>query len=169
MQRVKLRAMEPDDINVIYRWENDPAIWVYSAAHQPFSRHTLEKFIEESACNDIYTSRQLRLMADSNDITIVCIDLYDYDPFHRRAAIGILIDKGFRNKGFGTAILKEIESFSATHLNIHLLYCCVAEDNTASIRLFKGCGFHETGVKKEWLWDGEEWTDAIELQKIIAQ
>lgn len=42
----RLRALEPGDIELMYAWENDTEIWGVSGTLAPFSRHTLERFIE---------------------------------------------------------------------------------------------------------------------------
>ena len=168
MKTIHLRAMEPADIDAIYRWENDPNIWVYSAVHQPFSRYTLEKFIEEQSQSDIYTERQLRLMAENTEgQSVGCIDIYDFDPYHKRAAIGVLTDNKMRGKGYGGMMLKEVESFAKEHIGIHQLYCTVCTCNTQSIKLFKSAGYNEAGVMKDWIFDNGSWVDALVLQKII--
>lgn len=167
-QRIKLRAMEPEDVDAIFAWENDPQIWVYNAAHQPFSRYALEKFIEEQSQSDIYTARQLRLMAENDDgICVGCIDLYDFDPYHKRAAIGVLTDNKMRGKGYGRMMLGALENFAKEHIGIHQLHCAVSTSNTQSIRLFKSAGYTESGVMKEWIYDNGNWVDALVFQKII--
>ncbi len=40
---VRLRALEPSDVEILYQWENDPAVWGVSHTLLPFSRHTLER------------------------------------------------------------------------------------------------------------------------------
>src|SRR5438046_132130 len=99
-QLIHLRAMEPEDIDLMYRWENDSNIWSVSGTVTPFSRFTLEKFIA-TAHDDIYTTKQLRMMIDliekdeENEISSIrcigCIDLFDFDPHHLRTGIGVLI------------------------------------------------------------------------------
>lgn len=165
---VKLRAMEPSDIDKIYLWENDPNIWAFSYAHQPFSRHALEQFISEGSNNDIYCSRQLRLIGEvAGEGAVGCIDLYDFDPYHHRAAIGILIDCQHRRKGYATAMLHNMELFSKEHLQLHQLQCTVATDNEASLTLFHNAGFTPCGILEQWIWNHSQWTDAILFQKIL--
>lgn len=160
--------MEPEDIDLIYGWENDPEIWIYGAAHQPFSRYELQRFIEESSNCDIYSSHQLRLMADDNAIGCVgCVDLYDFDPFHHRAGVGLLTDRKIRHQGYATAMLNEVEAFSKEHLQLHQLWCDIAENNIVSIRLFEKCGFTLCGTKKDWIWNGNGWFSALTMQKIL--
>lgn len=170
MQQIILRAMEPADIDAIYRWENDPSTWTVSAAHQPFSRQALQRFIDECSSSDIYTSRQQRLMADSDGGTAVgCVDLYDFDPFHRRAAIGIIVDSNQRHKGYGTAMLGAIEDFASRHLDLHQLHCIVAANNKHSLTLFEKAGYTACGTIKEWILDGRQWIDAQIFQKILER
>ena len=165
---IKLRALEPCDIDAIFRWENDPAVWAWSAAHQPFSRHALEQFIEESSLTDIYSSRQLRLVSESEGKAVGCIDLFDFDPHNRKAGVGIIVDGEVRRQGVGRAMLEALEGFAGEHLLMHQLHCTVAADNGASLGLFRKCGYRECGRLEEWVFQRGEWVDAIVFQKVIG-
>lgn len=165
-----IRALEPTDIDAIYRWENDPDVWTYSAAHQPFSRQALRQFIDECSLSDIYSSHQLRLMADDEEGRPVgCADLYDFDPYHRRAAIGIIVDSCERRKGIATAMLNAIEEFATRHLSLHQLYADIAATNQGCLRLFQHCGYQRCAEMRQWILEAGLWTDAYRYQKIISQ
>lgn len=160
--------MEPEDVNAIYRWENDPTVWVDSAAHQPFSRHALSQFIEENSGSDIYSCRQLRLMAEKEEIKAVgSIDLFDFDPYHRRAGVGIIVDREYRRQGIGLQMLTELELFARQHLQLHQLHCTIAADNEASIALFEKAGYQRCGTLSQWVMQNETWKDAFMYQKIL--
>ena len=58
--RIRLRAMEPDDCQAMYRWENDTTLWSLGETTRPFSRAVLDDFIRNSSL-DLYQARQLRL------------------------------------------------------------------------------------------------------------
>src|SRR4051812_46914590 len=98
---ISLRALELSDAAILYIWENDPSVWPVSLTQIPFSRFILEEFVN-SAHNDIYTNRQLRLMVSLNDgnVTTGIIDLFEFEPQHARCGIGIYIHEDSRNKGF---------------------------------------------------------------------
>lgn len=160
--------MEPGDVDAIYRWENDPMVWTVSASHQPFSRHAVQKYIDENSLCDIYTSRQLRLMADNGEASVGCVDLYNFDPHHRRAAVGILVDPAYRGEGYGTAIISELLQFAAEHLNMHQIYCTTTPDNTACIKMFERCGFSRCGILNDWVFDAGTFKPSIMLQKILS-
>ena len=164
---ITLRAIEPEDIDAIYTWENDPSLWIWSASQQPFSRHTLQQFIEQQRDADIYTSRQLRLMANDGTSTVGCIDLYDFDTYHHRAGVGIIVDRLQRNKGYAYEMLCQLDKFASTHLQLHQLYCHIAKDNTVSVNLFSRSGYSCSGVLQQWIWNGSQWVDALCYQKIL--
>ena len=95
-----LRAPEPADIDILFGWENDMRIWHLGNTLAPYSRFAIEQFVLNTD-NDIFATKQLRLMIDWHTsetglITIGSIDLFDFDPFHKRAGIGILIDEPYR-------------------------------------------------------------------------
>ena len=60
-ENILIRALEPEDLEYLYKWENDMDLWDVSDTLTPFSHFTLKKYIE-NAHVDIYTSKQLRLM-----------------------------------------------------------------------------------------------------------
>ena len=43
--RVSLRAMEPEDLEVLYTLENDTTLWDISSVNVPYSRYVLQQFI----------------------------------------------------------------------------------------------------------------------------
>lgn len=169
--KVILRALEPEDIDLLYSWENDRNIWHVSNTHTPFSRYVLRKYIENSH-QDIYQAKQLRLMIDIMEDnvkmkTVGAIDLFDFDPFHRRAGVGILI-YGSKNqhKGYATAALQELVQYVSVHLHLHQLFCNISIDNQLSIKLFQKVGFEIAGIKKDWLKTEKGYVDEAFLQLI---
>ena len=95
---VRLRAMEPEDLDMLYHIENDRSLWNISATNVPYSRYALHNYIAD-AKNDIYIDGQLRMMIENREQEIVgVIDLVNFDPKHQRAEMGIIIMKPFRQK-----------------------------------------------------------------------
>ena len=62
-REISLRALEPEDLELLYDWENDMSNWLISNTMSPFSRFTLKRYLENSH-KDIYETGQLRLMID---------------------------------------------------------------------------------------------------------
>ena len=166
---IALRALEPEDIELLYQWENDEEIWTVSHTIVPFSRHTLSLYIQNS-CQDIYESKQLRMMMDApGGKTVGAIDLFDFDPFHGRAGIGILVHHpDDRSKGFATAALQLMIRYSFEKLQLHQLFANILTDNEESLKLFFKAGFVLAGTKKDWVREGENWKDEHLLQLVIS-
>lgn len=169
MEEVSLRAVEPEDIEFLYQWENDTSIWHLSNTLEPFSRYVLTKYIE-SAHLDIFQTRQLRLMIDlktdnQNNTTIGAIDLFDFDPHNQRAGVGILIgDNSRRGKGYATKALEMLIDYAFKTLHLNQLYCNINEDNDKSLKLFQNLGFQVCGRKKLWNKLPGRYTDEFMLQ-----
>jgi diamine N-acetyltransferase len=164
----RLRAPEPEDLEFLYQWENNTDVWQVSNTIVPFSRFTLKKYIETSHL-DIYENQQLRFMIDlvEEKTTIGTIDLFDFDPYHHRAGIGILIgNEQYRGKGFADDALKVLIHYSFTVLLLHQLYCNIGTDNRQSLQLFQNNGFLLVGEKKEWLHTSKGWEGEYLLQLI---
>jgi diamine N-acetyltransferase len=167
-----LRALEPGDVDLLYRWENDPENWFVSNTRTPFSREVIRKYVEESH-KDIYEQKQLRLMIQlksppaEQGITIGAIDLFDFDPYHLRAGVGILIaEKEQRSRGLASDALQLLVEYAFGVLGLHQLYCNIAADNKTSIGLFTKAGFVQTGEKTDWLRGSSGWVPELIFQRI---
>lgn len=152
----------------MYRWENDPAVWGVSGTLAPFSLHVMKRFIDEQTA-DLLRTRQLRLVIETLEGEAVgLIDLFEYDPYHLRAGVGILIhDPSHRGRGYGADALALLCGYARETLLLHQLWCNVEADNTASLKLFRCAGFTKAGIKRHWNRTPEGWKDEIFLQKIL--
>jgi len=168
-ESVRLRALEHGDVEKLYLWENDTDVWSVSETYAPFSRAVLEEFIV-SQQHDIYATRQLRMVIERvcDNESVGAVDIFDFDPHNRRAAVGILVsDKSQRGKGYGRQALELAMRYSSYVLDMHQLYCDVFADNAASVALFENAGFRRIGVKRSWCRVGSEWKDAVMFQFVF--
>ena len=166
-KNIHLRALEPEDLDFLFNVENDTSFWEVSSTRVPFSRYILEQYIINSH-QDIFTVKQLRLIIAENkfDEPVGMIDLFDFNPQHKRAGIGVLITKENQQKGFASQALELLINYSFNTLNLHQLYANITSDNTSSLALFKKFNFNEIGTKKEWIYANNKFKDEILLQLI---
>ncbi len=168
--KVHLRAVEPSDLDLLYLWENNPDNWQLSNTTSPFSRHTLRRFLEV-AQNDIFENKQLRLMIVSNedDTVVGSVDLFEYDPLHQRAGIGILISESEdRRQGYASESIKLMKHYCQNYLMLKQLFCHINTNNKDSIKLFEKNKFEQTGVLKQWLrTSAEQWDDVLVYQCLL--
>ena len=94
---IHLRKLEPDDLPLLYAWENDAEAWPDSSTHNPLSQEDLRAYIMQTT-GDIYRDGQLRLMIciEHTDRSVGCVDLYDVDVRNRKAAVAIYVAKESR-------------------------------------------------------------------------
>ena len=152
---VKLRKIEPSDLPFLYQWENDAAVWADGANHNPLSQQDLRDYIA-STTGDIYKDGQLRLIIEDHSTlntqpsTIGCIDLFDFDPRNRRAALGMYIAPEYRGKGVGREALKQLESYAFDFLHLRCLYAVIATNNKACSALYEHAGYKPSSVLPAW-------------------
>ena len=169
-QKTQLRAVEPEDIQLIFEWENNENNWQLSNTLTPFSKHSIKQFVEVEH-RGIFENKQLRLMIDAHSIpkTVGSIDLFDFDPFHLRAGVGILInDLSDRQEGYASEGLDLLIEYAKEVLALNQLYCSISPSNKASIQLFESKGFTHTGTQKLWHRTSKhQWEDIYFYQLIL--
>lgn len=160
-----LRAAEPEDLDCFYRWENDTNVWNTGNTLVPYSRFTLRQYIE-TAGTDFYETRQMRLVIveRATGTAIGLVDLYDFEPHHRRAGVGILIDASHRNNGYASRALNLLKDYAFYFLNLQQLYAVVPADNLPSLSLFESAAYKQTGILSSWLQSGSSFRDVAVFQ-----
>lgn len=145
-----LRAPDLKDIDVMYKFENQTELWQFGSVTGPYSHFALKQYIEQSQ-NDLFIDRQLRLMIEKNKEVVGIIDIYNFDPFHNRAEVGIVVDNSHRNEGVGKTALYLLSEYSFHRLYIHQLYAYIDESNEKSYSLFNACGFNSCAKLIDWI------------------
>ena len=162
-----LRALEPDDLDILYDTENDKSLWKYSNTSSPFSKNSLKKFIENSHL-DIIEHKQVRLvLSDKNNLPFGFIDLFKYDMINKRAGVGIIIFEKYRSRGLGSISLDLIENYVKKYIPIHQLYANISSENTESVKLFEKHNYLKVGNKKDWIYYNNKYFDELLYQKIL--
>lgn len=166
---IALRALEPTDIDILTAWENDTTLWEAGCTLAPYSRKQIWDYIEGYQA-DIYAARQLRLMAvdTATGAPVGTIDLYDFDPFNRRAGVGILVDPSHRGRGYGKRMLDLTVDYASRFIGMHQLWAVIAIDNTTSQSLFRDCGFDICGRLRSWLRRDRSYVDAYAVQRLFV-
>ena len=117
--KYRLRAPEPEDLDVIFGMENDTSLWMASGNAVPYSRYQIKKYILMSS-HDFYTDRQIRFMIErvSDNVVVGSIDLTDIDPYNGRAEIGIALLSEHRGQGIASAAIKLMSEYAKKVLRL---------------------------------------------------
>ena len=165
---VSLRALEPTDLDVLYRWENDASLWAVTDTVAPFSRQVLWQYLENDTA-DIYQSRQLRMMIVLTDDgkPVGTVDFFNFNPLNNRAELGLYIAPEYQGKGLGRAALDALCAYARDHIGLRQLYIYVTIDNVKCLALFDHYGFRRVGILQKWVKRGRTYTDAVLLQYLF--
>ena len=182
---IQLRALEPEDLEMMYTIENDTSLWDVSNRQVPYSRQVLRQYIINSQA-DLYADKQVRLMMDLREPlktqnshetlntrqaqaehkTIGAIDLFNFEPLHRHAEVGICVLQAYRSKGYATEALQLLCDYAFRFLGLEQLVAHITTDNDHSLQLFSTCGFTPCGTLKRW-WNVEgSFKDVILMQQL---
>ena len=164
---IKLRAIEPEDLDLLYRIENDVRLWNVGNTNVPYSRYTLHEYVA-NATDDIYVDRQVRMMVENGAGEIVGIaDVVNFDPGNCRAEVGLIVLDAFRRQGYGSSILSAVADYAVSVLHLHQLYAFCDVRNEASLELFRKMGYQTSMPITDWLYDGREYQNAILMQLVF--
>lgn len=149
-KHLRLRALEPLDVDFMYELENDSTLWQYSDRIAPLSRNQLETYaITYDA--DPFRAGQLRLvMCDEQSKPLALVDLYDIDSRAMHAYVGIVVAPSVRRRGVATSGLCLLADYCHRHLKLIHLAAKVAVDNVAASALFESCGYNVAGILPSW-------------------
>ncbi len=111
---VALRALEPTDIDLLYKWENDTTLWTVSSNIAPYSKEMIANYLKNNS-NDIYKTGELRLivtLAPTGE-AVGTVDFTSFDPINNHAELGLLIAPQFQGKGYGKQVLQLVKEHIA--------------------------------------------------------
>lgn len=151
-EHVRLRSLEPEDLELLYTIENDPQLWDIGMSRRPYSRYALRLYIAQQP-HDIYQGNELRLVIEERATAkgIGLIDLTNFSPTDQLAEIGIAILAEKRGYGYGQQAIGALERYSCQVLHIRQLYAHVlSRYNPAAHRLFQEAGFQPVAELPAW-------------------
>ena len=164
-QKVRLRAMEPEDVDTLYGLENDPQTWAVTDTSVPYSHDALRQYIDASQ-NDLFADRQLRLMIVEQDggTTVGAIDLFGFEPMHARGEVGVAVMERYRGRGYGSEAVRLLCTYAFCHLHMKQLTVHIGTGNAGSLHVFRRLGFRDCGVLRDWWRQDDGYQDVALLQ-----
>lgn len=147
---MKLRALEPEDADMLYLAENDCENFARGDAASLYSRHQLLTY---ALCcdSDPFKTGQLRLVATADDDTpLGLLDFYDIKPRDRNAFVGLAVLPHLRGMGYGSGLLLAALDYAPRILGLASLAAFVHSDNEPSLAIFRKCGFDDVGILRKW-------------------
>lgn len=162
--RVRLRALEREDIPRFVKWMNDPDVRGNLLVYEPISTMAEERWLD--ALQERSTERIFGIEAKLDDrwVHIGNVGLHGIDLHHRRAEIGIVIGEKDRwGKGYGREAMALMMRFGFHELGLHRIELEVFETNPRAMKTYQALGFVQEGVRRESVFMGGRFLDCVRL------
>lgn len=165
---INLRALEPEDLDLLYTIENNRSLWWVGSQTAPLSRYQLREYIATNSA-DIYKDEQIRFVveeisSDSVPNAVAVLDMFNFSAKHSRAEIGIAVRQEARGRHVAQRAISELIRYCREHLDIHQLVATVPVSNEASLAMLRRLGFIEGGILKDWIKHCSEYEDCAIMQ-----
>ena len=141
---ISFRKAKKEDIDLYYRWANDPAVRNYSYNKEEIKYDEHVRWFE----NRLDKPGTVLLVFFDELNTPVGQVRIEGDEKSSLALIGISIDEQFRGKGFAVKMLEEACSYYFNHEKIKTIQANVFKVNISSIKSFIKAGFVVVHEKK---------------------
>jgi UDP-2,4-diacetamido-2,4,6-trideoxy-beta-L-altropyranose hydrolase len=143
--RIKLKTALREDVEITYKWAQDPNIRSFSFSKNliSFEDHKLWFYNKIESVNCLY------LIAEHNQSNVGSIR---FDLNNDIAIISYLVDTDFQGNGYGIVLLKKgVELLKKKHPNIREVIGYVLLKNIASIKAFEKLGYDRTIRNEEFI------------------
>ena len=141
---VKLRSLEPADVEREHAWINDREVTRYLVSGRyPLSYADEQRWLEQHPPNAFASG--VRLAIETKDsVHIGNLELSSTRQEDRKAVLGVMIgDKEYWSNGYGTDAIVTLLRFSFAEMNLHRVWLTVLEFNARAIACYRKCGFEE--------------------------
>lgn len=168
---VILRALEPEDLDLLYTIENDATLWDVCANAMPYSRFALHQYIANQP-QDLNQCHEMRLIIVEKNTkdAIGIVDLVNFSPTDLRAEISIALLQEKREKKFGQDAIILLENYVQHFYNIRLLFAMVStRHNPIAYKMFQKIGYQHVATLPQWHKRGNDYEDIDILQKNLKK
>jgi diamine N-acetyltransferase len=120
--------------------------------------------------NTSLSSGELKLYAypdDRPNTPVGCVELYNYDPVNRRAAVGLVVSNEYRRQGYGTIMIQALSKFCIENTSLHQVYADIAATNTPSINIFQRAGYQHCATLRDWVVRSNHYINTYRYQLIL--
>ncbi|MGC9529658.1 MAG: GNAT family N-acetyltransferase [Candidatus Bipolaricaulaceae bacterium] len=151
-QRVRLRAIEREDIPTFVRWFNDPRVRQYLLMYEPMSKAKEERWFDAQLQREDEFLWAIEARADGDWIHIGNLGLHKVDWKNRNATFGIVLGEvDYWGKGYGLDATCTLLQFAFGELGLHRVELEVFAGNERARRCYERAGFRREGTRRQAL------------------
>lgn len=170
-ERVRLRAVERDDVKKFFEWVNDPEVTRGLALYLPMSMTDEERWFEGASNRDPHEKPLAIEIRDGDSWKLIGNSgLFSIEWTNRSAEVGIMIgDKSVWNQGYGTEAMGLLLRHNFETLNLNRVFLKVYSDNLRAIRAYEKSGFIEEGRMREAVFKNGKYDDVILMSVLRSE
>ena len=141
---------------------NEKAAYLLGGVHHTYTLDDIKNWI---AFHNGNPDEKLFVIEDIIERRLIGhVGLYKIDRIAQKTEYGILIaDDDYRGKGYGTKSTNIMVDYAFEELGLHKVTAEVLSENTASIAMFKKCGFSIDGCLRDDVYKNDRYYDVLTM------
>lgn len=169
--RIQLRALERDDLDALFVWWNDPALWERVGSRKRLTgREELDAWFDGELDKGAPQEGRTLAIDDEEGALIGTLWFGSYEPGDRQTTVGLYIGSAAkRGQGYGSDALKTLLRYLFEELGLHKARLLVDVDNEPAIRVYRGLGFVEEGRLREHRFYGGRFHDFLTMGLLAGE
>ena len=170
-KRIRLRAVEQDDVQKFHEWVNDPEVTRGLAMYLPLSMQDEQGWFERISkvdphekpfAIDIKKGKAWKLIGNCGTFSISTVN--------RSCELGIMIgDKSEWNKGYGAEAMTLLLQHGFETLNMNRVFLRVYEDNVRAVRSYEKSGFVLEGRQRQAVYKRGKYEDVLFMSVLRSE
>ena len=154
-ERLVLRAVTADDAQHIFEFRSDYEVQKYNGP--------VQKRVSDAYSLILSLQKEFRLQEGitwgvaikAHDELIGLFGLHQWNQYHRRAELGLDLNRAYWGQGIATEALSAILAFGFTRLNLNHIFASTIVSNKRSVQLLERLGFHRDGTRRSFSYEDD--------------
>lgn len=170
-KRIRLRAVEREDVQKFHEWVNDPEVTRGLMLNLPMSLAEEESWFsmlskrdpkEKPLAIEVKARQKWRLIGNCG--------IFDLDSISRSAELGIMIgDKSEWNKGYGSEAMDLLVRHGFETLNLNRVFLRVYTENIRAVRSYEKTGFVLEGRLRQAVYKHGKYDDVLVMSILRSE
>jgi RimJ/RimL family protein N-acetyltransferase len=167
-EKVRLRAVERDDLDVLTSWDNDVELELLAGDQppRPVSRARRRRRFDQQ----LHEQRDVVVfMIEADGKAVGACSLFNFDQVARTCELGIAIgERDYRGRGYGRDAVRLLLGYGFRSFNLHKIWLEVGADNERAVCAYRACGLVEEGRLREQWYRAGRFVDVVMMGLLRA-
>lgn len=161
--RIDLRTVEREDLDLLQRSRNDPALREWMTFTTPSTADDIESFYE----NVVVDGDNVNLVVCVDDEAVGAVVLFDVSRHSAELAAWLLPE--YHGEGYGREATELLVGHGFEGLGLHRIRAKALRDNDASRATLESLGFSEVGVARDAVFQRGGYHDMVRYDMLAEE